>query len=203
MGQLYKNHAPSRVLSWRASFSLHVFAALFTCALFTSAKANAAQLTLRWQDSSTNEAGFQIVRKTGLQGTFTLIKTVGMNTTSYVDRNVATGTIYCYRVRAFNAAGISPYSNQACGTARLPNCGVSGQVVRTYDSATTMVAYLRTSSLSSVYYITSTSDMNLKEALRACKVKGKQCLIVGSATSCPTTGTARNMGSTISVYQNP
>ncbi len=34
--------------------------------------------------------------------------------TSYVDGTVTGGTTYCYRVRAYNSAGDSAYSNEAC-----------------------------------------------------------------------------------------
>src|SRR5262249_46719943 len=38
------------------------------------------------------------------------------NVTSYIDSSVTGGATYCYRVRAYNTAGDSAYSNQACGT---------------------------------------------------------------------------------------
>jgi len=76
----------------------------------------AAQLTLTWTDNSTNEDGFAIERKTGSTGTFAQIATVGPNLTSYTDSAAASMTTYCYRVAAFNVAGDSPYSSEACGT---------------------------------------------------------------------------------------
>ena len=82
-------------------------------------------------------------------------------------------------------------------------CGQGGQVVRTYDSATQTYAYLQTAPLSSIYYYTITSDLDLRNALRACKVSGERCWIYGNASSCPTTGTGRYMGTTSSVYHNP
>ena len=104
------------LLSRRIFFLLSILGSI----LLNGEKANAAQLTLRWQDSSTNETVFQIQRRTGLQGTFTPIATLGANRTSYVDGSLAAGTTYCYRVRASNAAGSSPFSNEACGTATIP-----------------------------------------------------------------------------------
>src|SRR5262245_43500761 len=76
----------------------------------------AAPLTLSWSDNSTNEDGFRIERRTGTTGTYAEIATVGVNTVSYTDVNVADGTTYCYRVRAYNAAGMSGYSNEQCAT---------------------------------------------------------------------------------------
>ena len=79
-------------------------------------EAIAGQLTLTWLDRSTDELGFSIERSTGATGTFGEIGTTGPNVTAYTDRTVATGTTYCYRVRAFNATAYSDYSNAACAT---------------------------------------------------------------------------------------
>jgi hypothetical protein len=75
-----------------------------------------AQLTLQWTDNSDNENGFKIERKTGAGGTFQQIATTGPNATSFPDTVLASGTTYCYRIRAFNTAGDSAYTNEACGT---------------------------------------------------------------------------------------
>ena len=77
---------------------------------------DAAQLTLTWTDTANDEDGFKIERDAGPTGTFVQIATVGASVTSYIDSGLASATTYCYRVRAFNFAGDSPYSNQACGT---------------------------------------------------------------------------------------
>ncbi len=88
----------------------------------------ATQLTLTWADVSTNEDGFKIERKTGTAGVYGQIATVGARTTGYVDGTVGPGTAYCYRVRAYNSAGNSAYSNEACAvpaTATLYTVAVS------------------------------------------------------------------------------
>src|SRR5262245_11296977 len=81
-------------------------------------RAMAVQFTLTWIDTSVNEDGFQIERKTDTTGTFAQVATVGANVSSYADLSLppTVGATYCYRVRAYNAAGNSGYSNQACGT---------------------------------------------------------------------------------------
>src|SRR5687768_5641190 len=78
--------------------------------------ASAARLTLTWSDNSTNEAGFYIERRVGTSGTYQQIASTGANSTSYTDTNLASSTTYCYRVRAFNSAGTSAYSNENCVT---------------------------------------------------------------------------------------
>src|SRR3990170_3323449 len=58
----------------------------------------------------------RIERKTGTSGTFAQFATVGANVTSYIDSGLTSGTIFCYRLLAYNVAGDSAYSNEACGT---------------------------------------------------------------------------------------
>ena len=94
-----------------------------TCLIFTllaatvvwGAEATAAFLNLAWDDVSDNEIGFKVERRLS-GGTFAQVATPGTNTTSYVDTGLADGTTYCYQVRAYNAAGDSAPSNEACGT---------------------------------------------------------------------------------------
>src|SRR5215471_11957391 len=50
-----------------------------------------AQLTLTWQDNSTNESNFGVERKTGTNGIYAQIALVAANTTSYVDTSVTHG----------------------------------------------------------------------------------------------------------------
>jgi Fibronectin type III domain/Bacterial Ig domain len=77
---------------------------------------DAASLQLSWADNSQNEDGFDIERKTGNGGAFLALTTIPANQSSYTDTNLSNGTTYCYRVRAFNSVGGSPYSNEACAT---------------------------------------------------------------------------------------
>jgi hypothetical protein len=80
----------------------------------------AATLQLSWVDNSSDEAGFSIERKVGANGIYSVIAAVDANVTTYKDINLADGTTYCYRVNAFNSAGHSPYSPEACGAASTP-----------------------------------------------------------------------------------
>ncbi len=99
------------------NFSL-ILAALI-CLLFAGrAEAQTAtyEHNLTWQDNSDNEDGFKVERKTpSIPGdTFGEIAQVGTGVETYKDV-VTDGQQRCYQVRAFNAAGNSAYTNEACG----------------------------------------------------------------------------------------
>jgi hypothetical protein len=92
-----------------------ILISLVTIAMFSwHGVARAAQLTLRWTDNAMNEDGFQIERKIGSAGTFTLIATTKADVTLYTNIDLTFGSTYCYRVRTHNAAGYSDYSNEVC-----------------------------------------------------------------------------------------
>jgi hypothetical protein len=68
------------------------------------------KVTLGWTDTATNESGFKVERSTnGID--FAEIATVGADTRSYSDSSVVAKTTYQFRVRAYNGAGNSGYSN--------------------------------------------------------------------------------------------
>ena len=71
-------------------------------------------MNLTWTDSDTTETGFKIERCTGVGGSdFAQITTVAANVTSYSNTGLTASTSYSYRVRAYNTAGNSDYSNTA------------------------------------------------------------------------------------------
>ena len=101
---------------WRKFFSQASLILLIPLVLgSTSRDVIAAQLKFTWTDNSTNETGFKIERKTSTIS-YTQIAQVGANSTTFIDYSVTSGATYCYRVRAYNDAGNSAYSNEACGT---------------------------------------------------------------------------------------
>jgi hypothetical protein len=82
--------------------------------LSTSAR-SPTTIDLSWRDNSNDEDGFEIERQ--LQGRdWQKITTVGRNITNHTDAGLSPNTAYCYRVRAYNAAGPSDYSNTSCAT---------------------------------------------------------------------------------------
>ena len=93
---------------------------LFVLGLTTSSAAPAApsnvvatsnsgsQITITWNDNSTNESGFKIERSTNPNGPFSVISTTGANITQFVDTGLVANTIYYYQVVATNSSGDSP-----------------------------------------------------------------------------------------------
>lgn len=95
--------------AWRPGRGLRGLA-LILGLLGAAAPAHAAQVTLTWQDNASNEDGFRVERATGT-GAYTLLTTVGANSTNHTDTSVAASTNYSYRISAFNTAGASGFSN--------------------------------------------------------------------------------------------
>jgi hypothetical protein len=87
--------------------------------------AGVGKLDLSWNDNATNEDGFAIESHVGpcSPGTaFTELARVGVNVKAFTHAPLGPGETVCYRVRAFNAAGMSAPSNEAAGTT-LPTPG--------------------------------------------------------------------------------
>jgi hypothetical protein len=78
-----------------------------------------SSLVLSWSDNSNNESGFRVQRSAD-GASFTQIAQVGSNTRSFTDGGLAPGTLYYYRVFAYNSSGTSPSSNVAAGQTEAP-----------------------------------------------------------------------------------
>jgi hypothetical protein len=80
---------------------------------------------LDWNDNSNNETGFRIEARTG-NGTFQDLGGVNANATAATIVNLQPSTTYTFRVRARNAAGDSPYSNETTVTTAAGGGGGDG-----------------------------------------------------------------------------
>ena len=78
----------------------------------TAQALSSSQVRLNWTDRSATETGFRIERSPVTNTNYTEIATVGANTTSFTDSGLSEATRYWYRVRAYNAATTSAYSNE-------------------------------------------------------------------------------------------
>ncbi|MFX4263269.1 stalk domain-containing protein [Pelotomaculum propionicicum] len=74
-----------------------------------------SKIKLTWEDNSDNEVGFKIERKKS-GGSYSQIAEVDEGVTSYTNSGLPDNTEYYYRVRAYNYAGDSPYSNTVSST---------------------------------------------------------------------------------------
>ena len=79
---------------------------------------SSSQLKLTWKDNSTIETGYKIEKSTSSGSGFSQIATVGASVVTYTASSLSSGTTYYFRVRAYNAAGNSSYSNTASGTTK-------------------------------------------------------------------------------------
>lgn len=68
---------------------------------------------LAWADRSTDEKAFAIERKLSTSTTWQTVATVAQDTTKFSNTSLASRKTYNYRVRAYNAAGSSTYSDEA------------------------------------------------------------------------------------------
>ena len=119
---------------------------------------NAASFQVSWTDNSQDEDGFSIERKLDPNGTYVVIATVGPNVTFYSDSSLANSTTYCYRVNAFNSAGNSAYTNEACGT---PS-GITPPPTSPGNTITTNVADGAVLSGSAVIWTATPSDSRVR-----------------------------------------
>jgi hypothetical protein len=85
--------------------------------------ASVSRINLSWTDNSNFEGGFKIERWNG--SSYSQINTLGANVTTYADSGLAASTAYSYRVRAFNSAGDSAYSNVSSATTLSCNYSIN------------------------------------------------------------------------------
>ena len=100
-----------------AAASTFLLLTLLTSAVFLGAgEAGGAQLTASWVDNSSGMATTRLERRLGTDLAFSAIADVPPGMTAYVDASVSPGTTYCYRALAYDADGVSPYSDEVCTT---------------------------------------------------------------------------------------
>jgi hypothetical protein len=73
---------------------------------------SSSAINIKWTDNATDETGYVVQRST--DGTnFTQVATLGAGATSHSSSGLAAATTYYFRVRAYNGAGNSAFSNIA------------------------------------------------------------------------------------------
>ena len=89
---------------------------------------NPTTVTLTWNDHAADETGFKIERKVG--GVFNQIAVVAADVVAFTETGLNSNTAYTYRVRAYNVAGNSAYSNEIS----VSTPGVSSLTINTVGS---------------------------------------------------------------------
>lgn len=72
--------------------------------LTLTARKSKHKVVIKWTDNSNNETGFKIYRGTSASN-LSLIKTKSANIVKHVDKNLTAGTVYYYKVCAYNNDG--------------------------------------------------------------------------------------------------
>ena len=85
-----------------------------------------SRVNLTWIDTASNEDGVKIERSSDGGKTWSQLAQVGANITTYSDLSVSARKTYQYRVRAYNTAGNSAYSNVAQVT--VPQAALTSQL---------------------------------------------------------------------------
>ena len=88
-----------------------------------SAKPATSLINLTWSDNYYGEMGFQIERKTGVDGTYSQIAVTSANTASYSDTGLNASTTYYYRILVYRDSNISDYSPEVSATTPAPPSG--------------------------------------------------------------------------------
>lgn len=80
---------------------------------------SSSEITLGWSDTTENEDGFVIMRKT--TGDYNIIAYTEANISSFIDTELSELTQYTYQIQAYNISGYSFYSNEASATTFIDN----------------------------------------------------------------------------------
>ena len=89
------------------------------------ATAGTDSIELTWQDNASDEQGFTIQRSTD-QTNWTKLVTTDADETTFVDATIELDKSYCYRVSAFNTAGDSDPTSEACAIVATPAPATGG-----------------------------------------------------------------------------
>lgn len=81
----------------------------------TATAVSSSQIDLTWTDASANEIGFELQRSTD-NSTWATIAMLTANTKAFSNQGLASQKLYYYRIRAYNLAGNSAWSNTASAT---------------------------------------------------------------------------------------
>ena len=115
-------------------------ASLMLASVLTAHNAISGQLTATWSDNSGGVASTIVERRLPAELTFTPVADVPPGVTAYVDPAISDGVTYCYRVKAYDAYGESPYSDEACAVSMALPTGYGISVLKAGTGTGTVVS---------------------------------------------------------------
>lgn len=84
--------------------------------VLTASASSSTQINLTWTDSATDRSGYSVERKTGANGIYGAIGTLGATARAYTDSGLSAGTLYYYRLKGTTTGGATVYSNESAAT---------------------------------------------------------------------------------------
>lgn len=106
----------------------------------TATGVSTSQINLAWVDASNNETGFRLERAAAAPGPWSLLATTAPNAISFADTGLPAAATRYYRVRAFNAAATSRFSNTASATTQSAGGTGSTNIVGYIGASVTVYA---------------------------------------------------------------
>lgn len=130
---------------------------------------SSSSIALSWTDNANNEQNYQVERSTSSSSGFSVIATLGANSSSYTDNGLNASTTYYYRVQASSGSTSSAYSN----TANASTSAAAGTTTTTIIQQNTQQAYISVNNLfnsgqsftATVTGVLSKIDVNLRQAV--------------------------------------
>jgi GH25 family lysozyme M1 (1,4-beta-N-acetylmuramidase) len=130
-----------------------------------------SSVSLQWADNSASENSFKVERKIGVGGTWVQVGSTAANATSYPDTTAPGGSGIYYRVRGYDGAQYSPYSNEVYVATPVqvpPNVAATNNLLDkvsvTWDTAAGAVNYQvfrgTTNDVNLASFLVSTSQLS-------------------------------------------
>jgi peptidyl-Asp metalloendopeptidase len=143
-----------------AGFRVSVSTAPATPTGLVSSGVTTTQATFNWTDVATNETGYYVYRSFD-NVNFSLRATLGANATTYTDIALSPGTVYYYRVVAFNSLGSSTPSNTVAITT-LPAEDTTPNAFSFATQTNVAVSTLVTSAVATITGITANAAISVE-----------------------------------------
>ena len=127
----------------------------------TATTAGYNKIKLDWQDNSSNETAFEILRSLAPGGPYEAAGRIGPNKLTFTDSALASATTYYYKVRVIGLNSESPYTAEAFATTLpAPGTPVAPTAFAAENSTTTFISlgWIDNSNIETNYQVWRSSD---------------------------------------------